>query len=627
MKRKVVLGALVTLLVGLSGAASGAGSNVRLSRDFPGGGYVSAYTLATGTPYTDDVLTECSQSRGRQNEPAVEIDPANPNVVIGSSNDYCGVFLPPSDPTPDPVGPIWLGYYRSQNGGASFTSSLVPGYPGDMSPYASQAHIRTASAGDPVIAWDTHGRVFMGSEASDDANGTKKTFGDQWVAVFDNPTGDAPTRDTSKDGLRYVRTELVSKGSSAPDLLGKFHDKTAIEVDRTGGPGDGNVYFADSRFTGNGGVGIFFARSTNHGASWSQLQKVSASIHDVQFADIAVTGNGHVYVTFRQFADGQQPDAVVYVKSTDFGRTFSKPQTVTTFIPADAQDVASPEEPAHPTSGPDDRESEEEGDAQSSTARDCGDFEAACASGFTFFRRDTQVRATADQHASNDNVFLVYDATKPGTVQNSTSTYSSAGAGKVGQAGIFYVKLDGATGAKTAPQLVDNRPAGQQIFPDIAADAGMLHVIWWDSRNQPGSYSAQLPIGNTASRNVVPALDAYATSKTVAAPSWNASTRLSNVTSNPNYEQFSGRTVPFAGDYLWISAVGSNVYGVWTDWRDTVAGSDQRESTTPQNPAEPNEGADVKQCRTFDTASQTWSADTCPRAGGLDQNIYGGTAP
>ena len=64
--------------------------NVRLTNDVSGG-YVSAYTLATGIPYTDPVLTECSISRGRQNEPAVAVDPRNTSVLIGSSNDYCGV--------------------------------------------------------------------------------------------------------------------------------------------------------------------------------------------------------------------------------------------------------------------------------------------------------------------------------------------------------------------------------------------------------------------------------------------------------------------------------------------------------------------------------------------------------
>ena len=34
------------------------------------------------------------------------------------------------------------------------------------------------------------------------------------------------------------------------------------------------------------------------------------------------------------------------------------------------------------------------------------------------------------------------------------------------------------------------------------------------------------------------------------------------------------------------------------------------------------EGFDVLQCRTQD-ANGTWSADTCPNSGGLDQDIYG----
>src|SRR4051812_4317737 len=38
------------------------------------GGYISTYTLATGTPYSDPVLVECSRARGRQNEPAVALD-------------------------------------------------------------------------------------------------------------------------------------------------------------------------------------------------------------------------------------------------------------------------------------------------------------------------------------------------------------------------------------------------------------------------------------------------------------------------------------------------------------------------------------------------------------------------
>jgi hypothetical protein len=49
-----------------------------------------------------------------------------------------------------------------------------------------------------------------------------------------------------------------------------------------------------------------------------------------------------------------------------------------------------------------------------------------------------------------------------------------------------------------------------------------------------------------------------------------------------------------------------------------VPGTDPRETA---GGAEPNEGADVLQCRVGN------AGDTCPRAGGLDQNIYGDLAP
>src|SRR3954452_21374809 len=51
-------------------------ADVRLSNDSPdASGYISAYTLATGIPYTDVVIQECSMARGRQNEPAVAMNP------------------------------------------------------------------------------------------------------------------------------------------------------------------------------------------------------------------------------------------------------------------------------------------------------------------------------------------------------------------------------------------------------------------------------------------------------------------------------------------------------------------------------------------------------------------------
>jgi hypothetical protein len=610
----------LSLALGLSTIpAATFAQNVRLTNDVAGG-YVSTYTLATGTPYTDAVLTECSRARGRQNEPAVALDPRNTSVIIGSSNDYCGVyaFTPPPQ-TPSPTGPIWLGYYRSENGGASFQSSLVPGYPGDTSPYAALAHIRTASAGDPVIAWDGHGRVFMGSESSGDPAGTKKTFGDEWVAVFDNPGGEAGN--TFNDGKRFVGSQVVATGSSAPNLLGVFHDKTAIEADRSGSVCDANVYFAWSRFNGNGSNAIYFSRSTNHGGSWSQPMRLTSSVLSVQDPDIAVASNGHVYVTFHQFATRSgQPEAVAYVKSTDCGNTFSAPAIISSFVRSSAIDVAAPQ--PVPAGTPDDQFSADGIAQPGSLARDCGDFDTHCQSGYTFFRRDATPRSTADQYdANHEYVYIVYEAGKPGTEVDTGTTYGSILSGLASQSAVYFIRLDGATGVATAPALVDNQSIGHQIFPDISADGGVLHVIWWDSRNDP-VYSAARPIGNDAAGVTHPSLDVWAATSTDAGATWTGKARQTTVTSNPNYEQFSNREVPFAGDYLWVTSMGTVAFGAWTDWRDTAAGSDPREGS-----ANDHDSADVLQCRTFDTSTATWSGDTCPRNGGLDQNIYGKVVP
>jgi hypothetical protein len=628
--RLLVLALGVGLLAVAMPAAQAAPTNVRLTND--NSAYVSDYTLATGNAYTDDVLTACSQSRGRQNEPAIAVDPRNTSVIVGSSNDYCPVFQ--ASGAFLGLGDIWLGYYRSENGGSSFTSSLVPGYIGDTSPYAALAHVRTSDSGDPVLAWDNHGRLFAGSESSGDRAGSAKTFGDVWVATYENSGG--PKGPTINDGKQFVRSLDVGTGSSAPNLLGKFNDKTALEVDRTGGACDGNVYFAWARFTGNTPNGfnssIYFVRSTDHGQTFSEPLKISQTVHDIQFPDISVTGDGHVFVTYRQFADVRSnatSDAIAYNVSTDCGASFSQAQQILTFEPYDPTDIAGPAAAGAAPGGTGNAE-EFDQPAPGSVVGDCGDPPSSCVSGYTFMRGGTQIRSTADQSdKAHDYVYVVYDPSIPGTEVPSGTTYGSIVSADLpdkyhqnvgSRSGIYFFRLDGTTGAHTTPVLIDPATTGLQRFPDISVDAGSIHALWWDSRNDQ-CYSPTRPIGNCANRSTVPALDVFAASAPTSTLSWSSSTRLTTVTSNPNYEQFSGRTVPFGGDYLYISSVGNFSFGAWTDWRDVVAGTDPREGGDGDH-----DSADVKQCRT-QNADGSFTSDTCPFAGGLDQNIYGSTTP
>ena len=599
-------GLAALLLCASSVAASTPGADVRLSNDDPGlSGYVSADDLAGLPHYTDATLDECSQSRGRQNEPALAINPRDNRVMIGSSNDYCAVYNDGSDSDGAPIasGPIWLGYYRSENGGASFVSSLVPGYPGDESTLGALAKIRTASSGDPVIAWDADGRVFLGSESSDDPAGTKKTFGDEWVARYVNPAGMGG--DTLNDGQRYAGTVRVAKGSSAPNLLGKFHDKTSIEADRTSSSCRGNVYFAWSRYTGNGTNAIYFSRSTDHGATFSAPIKLTEStINEVQFPDISITSNGHVYVTYRQFGEHKQPDAVAVSTSTNCGATFGHGKVIQVFAPMGLVD-------------------EQTGGGR---ARDCGDgLGTACTSGYTFFRAVSGPRSTADQaDTAHEWVYILYEAIVPGS-QVATGTTFGWGfvQGTGGQSAIYYVRYNAATGTHTTPAIVAPTSEGQQLFPDLAVDAGTIHALWWDTRNDVNNTAAtfrQRPPGNDANGNVGESFDVFAATRPIDGGSWTSAVKLTDVQSNGQYEQFGGRTVPFGGDYLWIDSKDGLTFGAWTDWRNTVPGTDLREATQDET------GADVMQCRHV-TASGAISGDTCPRDGGLDQDIYGDLAP
>ena len=599
----------------LSAISAAAAPEVRLTNDVAGG-YTSLYQLATGHSYTDFVLQECGIARGRQNEPSVAMNPRDSRVLVGSSNDYCGVYAGSPAGTFAPVGPIWLGYYRSTDGGANFTSSLVPGYPGDTSQYAPLAKIRTASSGDPVLTWDNHGRLFVGSESSEDPTGSKKGFGDVWVARFDNPLGEGGN--TLRDGLQFQGTAIVARGSSSPGT-GKFNDKTSIQADRSGSVCDGNVYFAWSRFTGAGVSNIYFSRSTDHAATWSSPILLTSSVGNVQDPEISVTGNGHVYVSFDQGStNSKQVNGVGIAKSIDCGKTFAKPVVAAAYITYDAQDISAPAAPSAPTSARDDPLSAEGTRAAGSLSRDCGDFADACQSGYTFFRRSSSTRSSADQTDTlHDYIYLTFDATKPGSEVDTGTSYGSIRPGRGSQSAVYFVRFDGATGQASAPALMDNQRVGHQFFPAISADAGILHALWWDSRNDP-AYSAARPIGNDDAGKVYPSLDVYASTSGDGGAHWSVPARVTANSTNGNFEQFDNRSVPFAGDYLWVTSVGAAAFGTWTDWRRTVAGTD------PRQPADAS-GADVTQCRTF--VNGAWTGDQCPHAGGIDQNIFGSVVP
>jgi hypothetical protein len=535
--------------------------------------YVSADKLAGGT-YSDGVLTRCGVDRRMQNEPTLAIDPRNTAIWAAGSNDYCTV------PT---AGDAWAGVYRSTSSGASWTDSLLPGYKGDTSaqgtssPIAAMVAGGATAAGDPQMSWDGNGNLFyMGNNfnrgIADDGSGRfRDNTGDVWVATY-APSDPAST---STDGSKYVRTVLLATNTFGQ---GQFNDKTDLNVD----PSTGYVYASWSDFHGNGCNNIFISRSTDHGATFSAPLKISSGICSNQGPSITFGGHGHVYVAWQGDTGGTFGNAAgavngaAFVASADNGQTFSKARLAVTYSAFTS------------------------GQFSGNGARDCGDAPFNCPTGQTFPRFDLAAPyLTAD--AVHGTLVMAFMAAQP----------------QSGQGQVEYVFSTDGGNSWSAPALLAPAATGHQFFPWVTASGGVVSAAWYDSQGDPAYAATRAPC-NSATGVTTACLNVRFAQSTDGGKTWGPSIQVTNVPTNPNYEQFGGRLVPFFGDYLTVAAQGNTIGVVWTDQRNTVGAADTSASSD-------QDGADVAgDPETGGTC--TSSLTTCfDSTGGLDQNIYAAT--
>ena len=139
-----------------------------------------------------------------------------------------------------------------------------------------------------------------------------------------------------------------------------------------------------------------------------------------------------------------------------------------------------------------------------------------------------------------------------------------------------------------------------------------MNAIFYDSQGDPAYSPTRAPC-NDASGATTACLNVRYSESTDGGKTWSPSIQVTDAPTNPNYEQFSGRLVPFFGDYITVAAQGDTVGSVWTDQRDTAAAAD---------PSGDNDGADV--AGDPETGGSCTSAfDSCfDTTHGLDQNIY-----
>jgi hypothetical protein len=553
-----------------------------------------ADTRVTDQPYirqdgsTDTVIATCSNdspgvSAGgnrQQNEPSVAMKPDEPSFIVVAANDYCVI---PS------FRDAWQGVYVSQDRGTSFINSLLPGYPGDTSTAGETSPLFgvDTAASDPVMDWDDDGHLFLGGVAFNrtvtiGSGGKTQTNGVMYVSTWLRDT-------TSALGIAYQRTVVAGPGTPSVDFRGRVSDKPSLKVDAWAtSPHRGSVYAAWTLFPGAGQDEILFSRSVDHGVTFSRPTILSKRVPNAQGSTIAVASDGTVYVAWRQFASRAAgvTDAIVFVKSIDGGAHFSDPATLRGIIGYDRKDVSVSGVPA----------------------RDCGSGPALCLSGFTFHRSDTLPQATADRHG---NVYVSWEEVTP--LADNGDTYRPDG-----QSQVVVTRSNDGGATWIDPAKVDPQSVGHQWWPKLAYDKATDTVLiaYYDSRDDP-SYSPFRPPGNTAdglSACGVPGsfacdvLNTFVAASADQGATWVA-VRASSAGHQPEYEMFGGRTVPFHGDYIGLDAAAGTLFSAWTDNRDVMPGTDPREAP---------DGFDVLQCRATPSSS-----DTCPDAGGLNQNIFG----
>jgi len=318
----------------------------------------------------------------RQNEPSIAVSTRNTLHLLAGANDYRGVDLPGLLGSTE-RGDAWLGLFKSFDGGQTWQSTLLPGYPLDQTKepngLPSPIHGFQAAA-DPTVRPGTSGLFYYSGIAFNrGTGGAGVVFVSRFIDNNNKENGD-PTHTNGSlttlaptDPIQYLGTVVVDSGTS-----GQFLDKPWIATDIPRGNATcqvpftksdgtqgaqtipaGMVYLTYSSFTGSTSSKIMFTSSADCGATWGHAVKLSESNSVNQGTIIVVdpssgnNGAATIYVAWRRFVTSSQPDAMMIAKSTDGGQTFAKtvaavsfpsncaPNTAVTGCPFDQSESAS----------------------------------------------------------------------------------------------------------------------------------------------------------------------------------------------------------------------------------------------------------------------------------------------
>ncbi|HEX4750446.1 MAG TPA: hypothetical protein VH302_12955, partial [Bryobacteraceae bacterium] len=257
----------------------------------------------------------------RQNEPSMAISSRNALHMVAGNNDYRTVDIPGID-AGEPTGDAWLGFFTSMDGGKTWQSTLVPGYPQDSLPtgIASPLSINNPAthggynaAADATVRAGTNGMFYYSGIAFSRENTSISGGSAIFLAryVDDNNYQGANT-------VRYIDTHVLASYNSNVSP-GYFADKPflAVDIPRDSStctiPGNatvpaanipaGRMYLAYTLFTGGEASNqstIMLTSSSDCGVTWSTPQQISRDSKTNQGATLAIDPkNGNLYIAWR----------------------------------------------------------------------------------------------------------------------------------------------------------------------------------------------------------------------------------------------------------------------------------------------------------------------------------------
>ncbi|OLC83427.1 MAG: hypothetical protein AUH72_04385 [Acidobacteria bacterium 13_1_40CM_4_65_8] len=222
----------------------------------------------------------------------------------------------------------WIGLYLSNDGGKSYSSFFMPGFPQDasVSGRSTPAYGRQA-ASDPVLASAPAGRFYLGAMVFDrDAVTKKPTFSQIVVSRFTDRNNSETGQNFHFDGMTVVDDGKVSGR--------RFLDKPAIVADIARDSSDpaacgpmyiGFTVFDDKEKDALDRSKILVSASSDCGATFSEPKRISHRSTLNQGVTLAIRpSDGALFATYRSFSENK----IFVTSSLDGGRSFARSEIV-----------------------------------------------------------------------------------------------------------------------------------------------------------------------------------------------------------------------------------------------------------------------------------------------------------